>query len=509
MSTDNKLVKFTILHSNDLHGDFLPHEENGHMVGGLSRLSGYVKKVREEEENVLYFNSGDMFNGSIIDSEYKGLVTTLLLNNMTIDCATIGNHEVDYGVPHLVFVNKCTDFPLVNCNLYIPLLHKRLFEPYILLEKAGVRILVSGFLTKSAIDQTKNDELISSLLDIVDPLDTLDAIIESSGKEEIDSNIDLTIVLSHIGYEEDKAFAKALSEYNISPNLIIGGHSHTLPDDLIFVGDTAIVQAGTGSGHIGRLDVYFNKETKEFEPDSWTWQAIEINEETAPNDEIIDQILDYFKNETDKKYNCVLTVLDRELTHPFRFIETELGNFYCDLIKDATGAEIVFLGSGSIRGNHLPKVATRNDYLTNFPYVNELQIAALTGSQIRTIFTTILSLVSKLQNNPYLQVSKGFEVEYNWQTGEITKLRLNGEDIVDENCYYVCMQKYSLDSISKYGLNIEDIKANHRIVTIAVSDRAFIEEELSNPDTIKDAKVEGRIVLTPHFEFPMYPSKKE
>ena len=61
--------KLVILHSNDLHGDFLPKENGGIETGGLVRLSGYVKKVRTEEENVIYLNAGDMFRGSIIDSE--------------------------------------------------------------------------------------------------------------------------------------------------------------------------------------------------------------------------------------------------------------------------------------------------------------------------------------------------------------------------------------------------------------------------------------------------------
>ena len=49
------LKKFTILHSNDMHGDFLA-EIKGHegkLIGGLSLLSGYINKVRIEEENVL------------------------------------------------------------------------------------------------------------------------------------------------------------------------------------------------------------------------------------------------------------------------------------------------------------------------------------------------------------------------------------------------------------------------------------------------------------------------
>ena len=67
--------KLTLLHSNDMHGDFLPKEKDGKKTGGISYLSGYIKKVRSEEKNVLYANAGDFFRGSVIDSEYMGLST--------------------------------------------------------------------------------------------------------------------------------------------------------------------------------------------------------------------------------------------------------------------------------------------------------------------------------------------------------------------------------------------------------------------------------------------------
>ena len=61
-----------LLHSNDMHGDFLAEDKSGKLTGGVSMLSGYIQKVRAEEENVLYAISGDMFRGSIIDSEFMG-----------------------------------------------------------------------------------------------------------------------------------------------------------------------------------------------------------------------------------------------------------------------------------------------------------------------------------------------------------------------------------------------------------------------------------------------------
>jgi len=45
-----------------MHGDFIAEiqGQEGKLVGGLALLSGYINKVRQEEENVLYVISGDM-----------------------------------------------------------------------------------------------------------------------------------------------------------------------------------------------------------------------------------------------------------------------------------------------------------------------------------------------------------------------------------------------------------------------------------------------------------------
>jgi 5'-nucleotidase len=98
--------RFTILHSNDMHGDFLAEAKGGQgkLIGGLSLLSGYINRVRREEENVLFVISGDMVQGSIIDSEYRGISTMEIMNYLAPDVVSLGNHEFDYGLPHILFL---------------------------------------------------------------------------------------------------------------------------------------------------------------------------------------------------------------------------------------------------------------------------------------------------------------------------------------------------------------------------------------------------------------------
>ena len=58
---EKNIKKLTILHSNDMHGDFLAENVDDNLVGGVSMLSGYVEKVRNEEKNTLYCIAGDLF----------------------------------------------------------------------------------------------------------------------------------------------------------------------------------------------------------------------------------------------------------------------------------------------------------------------------------------------------------------------------------------------------------------------------------------------------------------
>ena len=98
--------KLTILHSNDLHGDFLAEKIDEQLIGGVSMLSGYVNKVRNEEKNAIYCIAGDMFRGSVIDSEFRGVSTIEIMNMLAPDVVTVGNHEIDYGIAHLLFLEN-------------------------------------------------------------------------------------------------------------------------------------------------------------------------------------------------------------------------------------------------------------------------------------------------------------------------------------------------------------------------------------------------------------------
>ena len=178
--------KLTLLHSNDLHGDFFSEESGEKTIGGASRLSGYVSKVRSEEKNVIYAIAGDMFRGNIIDSEYKGISTIEIMNMISPDVVTIGNHETDYGLAHLLFLEKCAKFPIINANLFIKTNNSRLFKPYHIAYVDGMKILFIGIVTEQVLANTKNEGLVGTFVDISEAAQEIGRICNTYNAIDID-----------------------------------------------------------------------------------------------------------------------------------------------------------------------------------------------------------------------------------------------------------------------------------------------------------------------------------
>ncbi|MFQ7552487.1 MAG: hypothetical protein ACLRMZ_22005 [Blautia marasmi] len=62
--------------------------------------------MRRDNPNTLYMIAGDMFRGSLIDTEFKGISTIEIMNVLGPDIVSLGNHELDYGIAHLLFLER-------------------------------------------------------------------------------------------------------------------------------------------------------------------------------------------------------------------------------------------------------------------------------------------------------------------------------------------------------------------------------------------------------------------
>jgi len=481
--------KFTILHSNDMHGDFFAEVagEKGDLIGGLSFLSSYINKVRREEENVFYLISGDMVQGSIIDTEYKGISTIEIMNYLAPDVMALGNHEFDYGLPHLLFLEKMANFPIVNANLYIKKYNKRLMRPYIILKKAGFDILFTGIVTEKVIESLNQDKLIGSFISLEEASHEVGVITNAYKNDDID----LTIILTHIGFDSDKELAKLLKpEWGV--DMIIGGHSHTVLDQPAKINNILIVQAGVGTNQIGRFDIVVDDDTNSIV--DCKWELIPINDKLVKPDQKLLEYIESFKTIVDRKYNTMICKLSEKLIHPKREVETPLGNLIADAFAETGEADIMFLGSGSVRVKELGPLVTLGDLIACFPYDDTIERFTITGVQLKKIFEHIMRGENRNSEGECYQVNAGVKAVYSDKEKKLVSLTVNGEAVSNEKFYKIAVQGYHFSSAQKnLGIPQSELLESgaHKVVTTSAQE--VLKEYLRNHQNI-GRKVEGRLV---------------
>ena len=482
--------KLVLLHSNDMHGDFLAEPKEGFHEGGVSLLSGFIKKVRNEEKNVLYAIAGDMFRGSIIDSEYKGFSTIELMNFLSPDVVTLGNHEVDYGLAHLLFLERCAKFPVVNANMYIKSNHARLFEPYKIIDVNGLKVMFIGIITEEVLASTKSEEIIGSFIDVWQAARQVGVIIDNYKT----TRVDLTVLLTHIGFEQDKKLAELLDP-NWGVDLIIGGHTHTLLEEPCIVNGVPIVQVGMGTDQIGRFDIQID--TDEHKMLSYDWKCIPITSKVCQADPILEEVLKSYKSRTDQKYMRIVTNFKRTLTHPDRYRETELGNLFADLLQVDSSFEVMLMGSGSIRLKQMGPIVQYQELKECLPFNAPVWMLEVTGKQFRHMIRFMLrdEAFDENAHSEFYQVSKGMKIVYSRSRHELLEFSLNGTEIKDDRIIRIALQDYHYKNFSEFfDLPIEEVIVNKKPRMVITEDFSIFEELLSSMNNV-DSHVEGRITI--------------
>lgn len=253
--------ELTVLHVNDTHSHMDP-ERSGVNAGrgGVVEQAAYFDEVRSEEgrRNVLLLHAGDFSQGTSYFTELGGDLEIDVLNAQGFDAVALGNHEFDNGMEELARRLKNLKMPVVCANYDFsdtPL--AKLIKPYAIVRKAGLKIGVIGLLTDLSVVV---DSDIASRLKYLDPSET---VMKYAGYLKNDRGCDLVICLSHLGYEGEFYTDVDLAGTVRNVDLIVGGHSHTLLDDLRIHADAdgkdvVIVQDGKWGLNVGRLDIKWN-----------------------------------------------------------------------------------------------------------------------------------------------------------------------------------------------------------------------------------------------------------
>ena len=114
---NNKDIKLTVLHTNDMHSHIHPFTSGRNKgLGGMAQRAALIKQIRKQEEHVLLLDAGDVFQGTPYFNVFKGELEFKLMSEMGYDASTIGNHDFDIGLDGFKNALQFANFPFICSN---------------------------------------------------------------------------------------------------------------------------------------------------------------------------------------------------------------------------------------------------------------------------------------------------------------------------------------------------------------------------------------------------------
>ena len=422
----------TILHTNDFHMYLLGSTDatTKRPIGGSARIYTLVEKERAYNPRTLLVDAGDIIGGGPpIGAFFYGKDVIEVYNAMGYDIATTGNHEFDWGYAKFKEITAPANYEYINANIVDSNTNKTILSPYSIKSIGFVDI---GFI---GVDTTELPILVNPTgiegLTVLDPTATINNYATS-----LKDKVDYCVVLSHLGYDVDKAVAAKISNVN----LIIGGHSHTVLTKPDVVNGIPIVQTGSYGNNVGKEVVEFVATPTGAKVVSFRYNLIPITDSFA-EDPTIKGIIDPYNTQLKAKMDEVIgeALVDLIGNRPdIRIKETNLGDFVADWMRVVSGADIAITNGGGIRASIPKGPITIGSIYTILPFDNLLVKLELTGKQITAALENGFSMVETVQGR-FPQIS-GITVKVNLKNApnsRVIEVLVNGKPIDPDKVYTV------------------------------------------------------------------------
>ena len=390
-ASPSPVYESTILFTHDTHDHFLPMpDEEGGEYGGYTRLATLLKQEREAHPDALTLDAGDFSMGSLFQTIYATHAPELqALGAMGYDVTTLGNHEFDYRAQGLAdMLNAAVDSgsplpAIVQANYKPPESDTASLEAwerygiqdYVILERGGISYGIFGLMGEEADSNAPMSGM--EFEPTVEAAQRTVAAIQAELEQS--SNPSLIICLSHSGTDgkgkgEDYELAKAVDGID----LIISGHTHTVLEEPIQVGNTLIVSAGEYTSYLGSLTLSWSEDGQKTIQD---YRLIPVDE-TVAADPGMEQLTNRFQPLVESEYLAqyglkfgqVLATTQYAFTPISQFAteqrEDTLGNLISDsyiyAVQQAEGDDYVpvdfaVVASGVIRGSFAAGEITTSD----------------------------------------------------------------------------------------------------------------------------------------------------
>ncbi|MCG9528952.1 bifunctional UDP-sugar hydrolase/5'-nucleotidase [Providencia rettgeri] len=438
-----------IYHTNDLHAHVspfkVPYISKDRQVGGFANIASVVKDAKNKEQGVFFFDAGDYFTGPYISTLTNGEAVVDIMNEMSFDAVSIGNHEFDHGVPNMLTQLNKAKFPVLLGNVFYENSEKPVWDkPWTIIEKDGVKLGVIGLHGKFAFYDTVNKDKREGV-EARDEVEYLQKYIN-----ELKDKVDITVLLVHEGVparqssfgatdvsrmlQKDIDLAKQVDGIDV----LITGHAHVGTPEPIKVNDTLIVSTDSYGINLGKLVLDVDDNTNKIK--GYKGQLINMfADEHTPDPATQKKIDDWTK----KLETITLEKIGNanvELTRAYGE-SSLLGNLITDaFLQTDSRAKIAFVNSGGIRSEIEKGNITLGDVISMFPFPDELTYMEISGKDLRSLMNHAANLT-----NGVLQVSSGLEMKYDSKKNpdsRVVSLKLNGKDINDNEYYPIVVNSF-------------------------------------------------------------------
>ncbi|WP_460319734.1 bifunctional metallophosphatase/5'-nucleotidase [Paenibacillus sp. YSY-4.3] len=313
----------TILYTNDLHSHF----------AAMERIASMVNNFREQENgDVLLLDIGDHMDRAAPETEgTMGQANVDVLNLMGYDAITIGNNE------GLTFTPDQLDqaYAGLACEVVCAnMLDAKTGNPPVWMKKQTV--LTRGGIKIGLVGATAAYVEFYKLLGLT-ALEPLESIAKSVN--ELRSEADLVVVMSHLGL----SFDRQLAEQVPGIDLILGGHTHHLLEEPLWIGQTAIAAAGKFGRHLGQITIGRDAATGAAKVVS----GICLPAESGPEHPKVVEALEIHRRRAVERMARTVAVIEEEL--PIRYdVESPFGNLLAQAVKRFTGSDLSIVNSGQL-----------------------------------------------------------------------------------------------------------------------------------------------------------------
>lgn len=477
-----RVYKFTVLHTNDHHGRFWHNEQGEYGLAAQKTLMDTIRyDVQAHGGAVLILSGGDINTGvpesDLQDAEpdFRGM------NLVGYDAMAIGNHEFDNPLSVLRQQQKWAKFPLLSANIYQKSSGQRLFQPWALFNRMGLKIAVIG-LTTDDTAKIGNPEYLTDI-EFRSPTSEAKQAVETLRATE---KPDVIIAATHMGhYDNGKHGSNALGDVEMARalpqgylDLIVGGHSQ---DPVCMAQDnqkqvdyvpgspcvpdrqngTWIVQAHEWGKYVGRADFTFRDGVLTLE----NYQLIPVNlkhkvknsagkeewinyqQEILPNSAMM-KLLTPFQKKGEAQLNVQVGSVDARLEgdrNKVRFVQTNLARLLLASQIARTKADFAVMSGGGVRDSIEAGAISYKDVLKVQPFGNTVCWVEMKGSEVEKYLAVVAN--KQVDSGAYAQFAN---VSLIADGQGVSEVKINGEPLQADKTYRMATLSFNANGGDGY-----------------------------------------------------------